>query len=148
MWSSATINYSRIFLHKGLDCNPPCTIIGTFPDISKAFDKIWHEGLIFKLQSYRKGSSVIKLLETLSWENILLVVPQGSVLGSTLFLIYINDLPDGLVLTCKTFADDTSLFSKVKGKEQSNFELYNDLDLISGLFNGKCYLTSTLPSKS
>ena len=36
-------------------------------------------------------------------------VPQGSVLGPPLFLIYINDLPDGINLLCKIFADDASL---------------------------------------
>ena len=40
-------------------------------------------------------------------------IPQGSVLGPLLFLIYINDLPDGINSLCKIFEDDTSLFSKV-----------------------------------
>ena len=55
-------------------------------------------------------------------------VPQGSILGP---LIYINDLPDGLKSNLKLFADDTSLFSVVKNKEQSVSDLTNDLDMIS-----------------
>ena len=49
-------------IHKGFDCNPPYDIKDTFLDIAKAFDKVWQEGLIFKLQSYGIGSNLLKLL--------------------------------------------------------------------------------------
>ena len=52
-------------------------------------------------------------------------------MGHILFLIYINDLPDGIKSICKIFADDTSLFSKVKDKNCSTVELNNDLKTIS-----------------
>ena len=68
--------------------------------------------------------------QTSSWKNILADVPQGSVLGPILFLIYIHDLPDGIKSICKIFADDTSLFSKVKDKNCSTVELNNDLMII------------------
>ena len=53
--------------------------------------------------------------------------PQGSVLGALLFIIYINDLPDGLTSMCEIFADDTSLFSKVNEKSNSNSKLNSNL---------------------
>ena len=52
--------------------------------------------------------------QTSSWGKVLAVVPLGSVLGPPLFLIYINDIPEGIKSMCKIFADDTSLFSIVK----------------------------------
>ena len=113
-----------------------------FLDISKAFDKVWHPGLLFKLKSYGIEGNLLKLLENYlhnrkqrvvlngqcsSWKNILPGVPQGSVLGPLLFLIYINDLPDGIYSLCKVFADDTSIFSKVHNKHLSQTNLNNDL---------------------
>ena len=113
-----------------------------FLDISKALDKVWHPGLLFKLRSYGIKGNLLKLLENYlhnrkqrvvldgqcsSWKNILSGVPQGSVLGPLLFLIYINDLPDGICSLCKIFADDTSIFSKAHNKHSSHTNLNNDL---------------------
>ena len=58
-------------------------------------------------------------------------IPQGSVLGPFLFLIYINDLPDGINSLCEIFADDTSLFSKVYDIHKSASNLNDDLKKIS-----------------
>ena len=54
-----------------------------------------------------------------------------SVLGPLLFLIYINDLPDGINSLCKTFADDTSLFSKVSNIHKSASNFNDNLEKIS-----------------
>ena len=58
-------------------------------------------------------------------------VPEGSIVGPLLFLIYINDLPCELKLNVKIFVDDTSLFTIVKDKNESANTLNNDLMLIS-----------------
>ena len=66
-----------------------------------------------------------------SWLNVTAGVRQGSVLGPLLFLIYINDLPDEMTSSCKIFADDTLLFSKIENKSYCNFQLNKDLETIS-----------------
>ena len=119
---------------------------GFFFDISKAFDKVWHDGLIFKLKSYGVEGELLLLLkaylrnreqrvvlngQTSEWKRIYSGVPQGSVLGPLLFLIYINDLHDGISSMCKIFADDTSLFSKVLDVNKSVIELNADLEKIN-----------------
>ena len=102
--------------------------------------------MIFKLKAYGVDGNLLRLLEnylrrrqqrvvlngqTSPWQYILAGVPQGSVLGPLLFLIYINDLPDGITSLCKIFADDTSLFSKITDKTNSDVELNSDLDKIT-----------------
>ena len=66
-----------------------------------------------------------------SWDNVTVGVPQGSILGPLLFLIYVNDLPNNLSSNCKLFADDTSLFSVVNNIHTSAATLSQDLKRIT-----------------
>ena len=66
-----------------------------------------------------------------SCRPLLAGVPQGSILGALVFLIYTNDLPNELEYNAKLFADDTSLFTIVKDKNKSANMLNNDLRQIS-----------------
>ena len=61
------------------------------------------------------------------WTKVEAGVPQSSILGPLLFLIYINYLSDNLASNPKLFVDDTSLFSVVKNVDASNIDLNNDL---------------------
>ena len=69
--------------------------------------------------------------QTSLWRPVLAGVPQGSILGPLLFLVYINDLRNELKSNVKHFTDDTSLFTMVKDKQESVDVLSHDLSLIS-----------------
>ena len=85
------------------------------------------------LENYLSGrlQRVVLNGQTSSWRPVMAGVPQGSIFGPLLFLIYINDLPNVLKSNAKLFADDTSLFTIVKDKNESTNVLNNDLSLIS-----------------
>ena len=65
------------------------------------------------------------------WTNVEAGVPQGSILGPLLFLIYINDLPENLISNPKLFADDASLFSVISNKQLSVQNVNEDLNKIN-----------------
>ena len=119
---------------------------GIFHDISNAFDKVWHKGLIFKLKQNGVTGDLLNILidflkegkqtvvlngQHSKWSNISAGVPQRSILGPLLFLIYINDLFDNLSSNPKLFADETSLFLVVHDINQSEINLKDDSQKIS-----------------
>ena len=121
-------------------------IRGVFLDVSKVFDRVWHQGLFSKLQqngisgelitfindfwSCRKQRVVLNV-QHLSWPYVKKGVPQRSILGPLLFSIYIYDLPNGLNSSVKLFADDSSLFSVVYKIIDSAHPLKRDLSRIN-----------------
>jgi len=116
-----------------------------FLDISKAFDRVWHKGLLCKLQSVgirgnllnwfkdylsnRKQATVVKG-QISEYLEIHAGVPQGSVLGPLLFLVYINDITQEIESDIKLFADDTSLSFAANNHDTRTDTLNNDLKRI------------------
>ena len=85
------------------------------------------------LEKYLSGrfQRVVLIGQTSSWRPVLAAVPKGSILGPLFFLVYIKDLPNDLNSKVKLFADDTSLFTIVKDKNESSNIINNDLLEIS-----------------
>ena len=116
-------------IHDALDNGKPVDAV--YLDCQKAFDKVPHKRLIAKLRAYGISGKILKWIENfLSGRTqrvvidgilsdplpVLSGVPQGSVLGPLLFLIYINDLLDGISSGGKLFADDSKLFRKISSQ--------------------------------
>ena len=113
-------------------------------DISKAFDRVWYAGLLQKLKSYGISGQIFSLISSFLSNRRLRVVldgkssqeypvnagvRQGSILGPTLFLLYINDLPDDVTCDIAIYADDTTLYSKCDRAT----DLWQQLELASEL---------------
>ena len=99
-----------------------------FLDISKAFDSVWHDGLIYKLKKIGIEGDMIGIIHSFlsnrmqrvtidgkysQWTNIEAGVPQGSLLGPILFLVFINDIVEVVESDIRIFADDTFIYRKI-----------------------------------
>ena len=145
----STINQLLTIVHsifQAFDCNPTLEVRSVYLDISKAFDRVWHKGLIYKLRRCGISGKLLTLFESFlanreqrtvlngkasQWGAIKAGVPQGSILGPLFFLIYINDLTDGLKCDVKLFADDTSIFTVVHDPTSAAADINHDLRLIN-----------------
>ena len=122
-------------------------------DFRKAFDLVSHEHLIYKLSKYGISGQILSWIKDFlknrtqkvvirgtesTTRNVTSGVPQGSVLGPILFLIYINDLPLNVISPLSLFADDSKLFSRIVTKKKKSkaedrdgtIDLQNDLNKV------------------
>ena len=117
-----------------------------FCDISKAFNRVWHQGIRLKLQaagvignllswfrSYllNRRQKVVLPGASSTWNYIFAGVPQGSILGPLLFLLYINDIVKNMGYNIRLFADDTSIFIIVKNPISAAQLLNSDLEKVA-----------------
>ena len=114
-----------------------------FCDFSKAFDRVCHRGLLHKLAvmglseglfrwfknylSHRRQLVVLNGVES-NWSDVLAGVPQGSLLGPLLFLIYINNIVNTIRSSIRLFADDTTIYIIIDNPQTAAFILNTDLN--------------------
>ena len=144
--NDSTINQLISIVHQiynGLECKHEVRMV--FLDVSKAFDKVWHEGLLFKLRQLGFCDELVAWVgdylsnrytrvtihgQSSSWLPIEAGVPQGSILGPLLFLVYVNDIVNGITVDIRLFADDTSFLEIVKNPTVSSIKLNSNLSQV------------------
>ena len=117
-------------------------VFSVFIDTSKTFDKGWHNGIIFKLKPNGISGNLLDLLSDFLRDRKQRVVPNGqtsspadfnpgvpqcSILGPLLLLVYIGDLADDLLSDAKLFLDNALLFSVIHNANTTAKELNNGL---------------------
>ena len=114
-------------------------------DFSKAFDKVPHQRLSAKLSFYGIQGPTLEWINSFlcsrvqavsvngavsSWESVSSGVPQGSVLGPALFLLYINDIQENIQSSMRLFADDSIVYREIESQED-HIILQKDLETLA-----------------
>ena len=127
-------------LTKSLDQGVPIDVV--YMDLQKAFDTVPHKRLLYKIEYYGITGNLLRWIagflsnrrqcvvlngKKSSWQDVKSGVPQGSILGPLLFLIYVNDLPRSISSQVFLFADDTKLIRSISTLAD-HVQLQTDLD--------------------
>jgi hypothetical protein len=146
-------------IHRALEEGKEICLV--FLDVSKAFDKVWHSGLLHKLRcmgvegnlfewfsSYLADRKIRVVIngQNSEWRQTDAGVPQGSILGPLLFLIFINDITANIESDIHLFADDTSLMDIIDNYLLSYSKLNRDLQRLSNW--SKKWLVTFNPTKT
>ena len=112
---------------KALDDGTEVRVV--FLDVSKAFDRVWHKGLLTKLKTIGIHGPFLSFINGCcsDWRNVCAGVPQGSILDPLFFNIYINGIVADINSSIKLFADDTSLYLIVDDPANAAETLNTDL---------------------
>ena len=117
-----------------------------FCDVSKAFDRVWHKGLLCKLRAAGISGSLLSWLSSYlferrqrlilpgtqsDWNYIHTGIPQGSILGPLIFFLYINDIVDDIGSNIRLFANKTSLVLVVENPDTAVKTLNSDIRKIT-----------------
>ena len=128
-------------IYCAFDASPSLEVRGVFLDLSKRFDKVWHEELLYNLKNNGMNGNGLQLIESFlhnrrrrvvfqsfsSWLSTKGGVPPQESVGILFFLIYINEIPEELNSEINLFADDNSLCSVVNCVNASVSTLNSDL---------------------
>ena len=130
-----------------------------FLDLQKAFDSVPHQRLIYKLEKLGINGKLLCWIESFlthrfqrvavggkysSWSRVKSGVPQGSVLGPILFLLYINDISNLITTNIKIFADDSKIFGSACNIDEADC-IQKDLDALDNWC--KVWMLKFNPSK-
>ena len=115
-----------------------------YTDFSKAFDSVPHQRLLKKMESLGITGNILSWVKAFlsdrkqcvrvddklsNWITVISGIPQGSVLGPILFVIFINDMPKMVKSMCQLFADDAKIFRSVHLRDEtSNLMIQEDLE--------------------
>ena len=123
-----------------------CITQGIFLDVSAAFDKCWHSGLLAKLKQVKVDNSCYTLFKSYlsnrfqctvvdgkksKFKELKAGIPQGSKLGPLLWLLYVNDIVNDIKSDILLFADDTCCFATGKDPAETAIILNRDLDRLN-----------------
>lgn len=132
-----------------LNLNNQKHVASVFLDVEKAFDRVWHKGLLYKMKMMEIPSGIIKIINSFLQDRTFRVkiedklstsrpvaagVPQGSVLAPTLYLIFTNDIPTTTTAKISLFADDTMFFAANNNVKYAIIQAQKQIRLASDWF--------------